>query len=70
MYAIKLTRNIGRDIVSWWCEDGLHKTGFGAERFRKLFEEEGQAQRHLEYCRDWAYRHHRNSFVKITILKA
>lgn len=61
MFAIQLTKNVGNEVVSWWCEGDVHKTGFGAERFRKLYAEEGEAQKHLDYCRDWAYRHHRNT---------
>lgn len=66
MYAIQLTKNVETEVVSWWCEDGLHKTGYGAERFRRLYAEEGEAHRCFDYCRDWAFRHHRNS-LKVSV---
>jgi hypothetical protein len=66
MYAIQLTKDVGTEVVSWWCEGNIHQTGFGSEKFRKLYDTEGEAQRHFNYCRDWAYRHHRNT-IKVSV---
>jgi hypothetical protein len=61
MYAIQLTRKQGQ-ITSWWCE-----VGFGAERFRKIYLTEADAQRQLNYCLQWAYRHHKDASSQVSV---
>lgn len=64
MYAIQLTHAFG---ISWWCENGMHKTGFGAEKFRELYATEADAQRKLNYCQIWAWRYNRNTAIKVNV---